>query len=175
MYCEIWTKIFQGNVDLNLSVKELEGNNVSQQSQKTLASSEYDSGFVTAVSSASENQTFEKNDVTNTDRESSRPSNLTDLNHLRKRLTGYEELKSVRSPKQTLEADAHKGPKKLVVRRSMSITPNTNDIKSIHNSALLPNVNSTSPVANNAFGVRKKQPLKPVGYRKKISSVDGVG
>ncbi|XP_065062799.1 uncharacterized protein LOC135689488 isoform X1 [Rhopilema esculentum] len=154
--------------------KELEGNNVSQQSQKTLASSGYDSGFVTAVSSASENQTFEKNDVTNTDRESSRPSNLSDLNHLRKRLTGYEELKSVRSPRQTLEAEAHKGPKKLVVRRSMSITPNTNDIKSIHNSALLPNVDSTSPVANNAFGVRKKQPLKPVGYRKKISSVDGV-
>ena len=133
---------------------------------------ETDSGVVTAGSSASENRSLENGNAN--EKIANRALQLSELNNLQKRITGYDTLGPLRVSKQKAESELPKAPKKLVIRKSMALSTNVKDMKSIHNSGLLSRNNQSSTNTKNAFGVRTK-PLKSIAYRKKSTAIETAG
>ena len=130
---------------------------------------ETDSGVVTAASSTSESHSLENMNVNQKD--SDKKLQLNALSSLQKRITGLKSLEPLSGTKQKTENELPKGPKKLVVRKSMAITTHVKSLQPIHNSAFLTKDNSASNVGKNAFGVRMK-PLGSVPNRKISKAVD---
>ena len=137
---------------------------------RTKFSMEADSGVVTAASSASEGPSLEG--VSLDEKEWGKTSQLNELSTLQKRLTGLKRLGPVKVARQKVDNALPKGPKKLVVRKSMAVTmPHAKGARPAHNSGLLSKSNESSAVTQNAFGVRMKQ-LKSVPNRKTSKAVD---
>ena len=130
---------------------------------------EADSGVATAASSASESHSSEN--VAVDLKELDKKLQLNELNTLQRRLSRFRSQGSVNVGKHKMEEEVPKGPKKLVVRKSMAASTNTKSLNSIHNSAALSQNDEMPNTKRNAFGVRMK-PLKSMPNRKKSKAVD---
>ena len=130
---------------------------------------ETDSGVVTAASSSSESNSLENMNVNQKD--SDRILQANALSSLQKRITGLKNLEPLPGVKQKTENELPKGPKKLVVRKSMALTTHVKGLQPFHNSTLLTKDTSASTAARNAFGARMK-PLGLVQNRKKSKAAD---
>jgi len=137
--------------------------------QRSKFSLDADSGVATAASSASESHSSE--DVAADLKELDKKLQLNELNTLQRRLSRFRSQGSVNVGKHKMEEEVPKGPKKLVVRKSMAASTNTKSLNSIHNSAAFSQNDEMPNTKRNAFGVRMK-PLKSMPNRKKSKAVD---
>ena len=140
---------------------------------------ENDSGVVTEISSGSE-ISLPQDDISRTKIQ----QDLAKLNHLRKKVTGFEPIE-FRSAKNREEEEmvSPRLSKKLVIRTPMITGSNSKDGSLVHHSSLLFDENSLDSKRKDSFGARKRSSLKPIGFdaknlrenRRKVSTGEGTG